>query len=407
MTTARTPHRSRRRLAAALATVLGATAVSALALVAPTPAPVGAAQGVGTGTAGQTLTVSDVDDLSPGGTTVTVTGAGFDADAGFDVATEGLYLSVCVDNGAGQLPTPCLGGMDQTGGSAVSRLITNDPPDGVPPDAVIPINASGQFTTTLLVTAQDEFTDCFDLPVGKSCKIVTRVDHRGTGDRSQDVKVAIDFADRRTTTQSFVTAAITDFLREKDPSDSQVNAGVAQVQQQGKARYLRSLSTSDAWLESVVDKLYQDTLGRHGDPSGTAYWIGQLRTGRRTVAAAAAEFYASPEYFNGIGGGTVGSWIDDLYVKILQRPSDASGRAYWINQVASTSRGSVAFRFYQSTESARTRVRGLYQVLLGRGTDQAGLNYWAPRVITSGDLTLAVFLADSPEYQNRAVTRFP
>lgn len=514
--------RARRTAAALLAAVLGATAVSALALVGPTPLPAGAAQGVGNGGAGQTLTVSDVDDLDPNGATVTVTGTGFDADAGFNVSTMGLYLSVCVDKGAGVQASPCLGGIDQSGATASTRWITNNP---IGDADVVSISANGSFSTTLRVASWDENTDCLDLDDPEwECKVVTRVDHRGSGNRTQDVRVPIDFAagprllltpssgvdpdgddivvkgsgypttapgvyvvygpepqdntdatpfqvaqfipsasmaggnftttlegvqavytgenevdydfragggfvstfrahgvpdvlgewsaglpvafDRRTAEESFVTAALTDFLG-SEPSDSAVAAGVAQLASQGKSRYLRTLSTSDEWLEAVVDKLYQDTLGRPGDPSGVAYWVGRLRSGRHTVAQAAAEFYASSEYFNGIGGGTVGSWIDDLYEKILLRSSDPSGRAYWIGQVAAQGRGRVALRLYQSNESARTRVKGLYQALLGRNPDQAGLNYWMPRVISNGDLALAVNLAGSPEYANRAVTRFP
>lgn len=402
MTTARAPRT--RRLATLLAAALGATSVSALALVgAPAPTPVGAAQGVGTGSAGQTLTVSDVDDLDPAGTTVTVTGSGYDADAGFDVATEGLYLSVCVDDGAGQAPTPCLGGVDQTGEAATSRWITNNP---VGQSEHVTINASGEFTTTLLVTGQDQNTDCFTLAAGKSCKIVTRVDHRGSGDRSQDVKVSIDFADRRTASESFVTAALTDFLL-TEPTDQQVGTGVSQLAQQGKGAYLRNLSRSDAWLTAVVNKLYQDTLGRDADAAGRTFWVGELRRGRRSVASVAAQFYASGEYFRGIGGGTVSSWIDDLYQKILLRTPDTSGKGYWVSEVAATGRPSVALRMYQSGESARTRVEALYQSLLGRAPDAGGLAYWAGRVVREGDLALAVSLAGSSEYQNRAVSRFP
>ena len=67
----------------------------------------------------------------------------------------------------------------------------------------------------------------------------------------------------------------------------------------------------------------------------------------------------------------------------------------------------MAKRFYQSPESARTRVEGLYQGLLGRRADPAGLTYWAPKVIADGDITLAVSLAASPEYTTRAAVRFP
>ena len=125
------------------------------------------------------------------------------------------------------------------------------------------------------------------------------------------------------------------------------------------------------------------------------------------MAQVAAEFYASTEYFNHLGGGTNSSWITDLYHKLLGRAPDAGGLTYWTGQVTATSRASVAFRFYQSLESRKARVTALYQELLGRGTDAGGLTFWADQILTKGDISLAANLANSIEYFNRAQTRFP
>ncbi len=209
----------------------------------------------------------------------------------------------------------------------------------------------------------------------------------------------------KTATESFVAAARTDFLGDADPA--LVEAGALAVTASGRTAYLDRLVTSDPWLEAVVDGLYQDTLGRPGDASGTAYWVGALRSGRTTVAGAAAEFYASNEYYAGLGGGTPETWVADLYAKILGRPADAAGLGYWTDVAARSGRGVVALRFYQSPESARTRVIALYDTLLGRAPDAAGLAYWAGRVVVDGDLALATSLAGSPEYLARSATRFP
>lgn len=211
----------------------------------------------------------------------------------------------------------------------------------------------------------------------------------------------------RTPTASFATAARTDFLGTA-PSERQVEADTLALDA-GMARstYLARLSTSDAWLAAVVEQMYQDTLGRPGDPSGTAFWIGQLRSGNRTVAQAAASFYASGEYYRGFGGGTDRGWVSDLYPKLLGRSPDPSGLDYWVRQTAAVGRDSVARRFFQSPESARNRVRGLYQALLGRAPDPSGLAHWSARVVIDGDLALAVNLAASNEYRTKAATRFP
>ena len=75
--------------------------------------------------------------------------------------------------------------------------------------------------------------------------------------------------------------------------------------------------------------------------------------------------------------------------------------------MARSSRTQVAYRFFQTPESAATRVGGLYQALLGRAPAPADVAYWGPRVVAEGDLALAVSLAASVEYQFRAEQRFP
>jgi hypothetical protein len=513
------PTRPRRLVALATA---AAVACGLLAALAPA-GPVAAASGTGTGPLGQTLTVSDVDLLDPDGATVTVTGADYDV-AGFDLATEGMYLAVCVDKGPLVAPSPCVGGVDVTGEGGSSRWVTNNPYQGTPSVAIA---ADGSFTTTLDIEASDADVDCLDLPVGQSCKVVTRMDHRSSGDRSQDVKVPITFGEpqtgarlelspagglftegqdvvvtgtgypttapglyvvfgpepenntdasmygnqafvpssqiaadgsftvtledvepvytgeddedydftngggfvstmrahgtpdvngdwarsepvtfrARTATESFVTAAHVDFLGE-EPTRTELAADTAALNQGSKATYLKTLSTSDAWLAGVVNKLYQDTLGRDGSPADVAYWSDQLRAGW-SVARVAASFYASPEYFNGIGGGTNASWIEDLYEKVLLRPAFAGDVTYWVSEVQAKGRGNVALRIYQSPESAGTRVEGLYADLLGRAPSAGDVTYWGGVVVKKGDLALAVNLANSAEYANRAVSRFP
>jgi hypothetical protein len=505
-----------------LALVAVVALVGGLGVLGPA-SPVAAAPGSANGASGQTLTVSDVDDLDPEGATVTVTGTNFDI-AGFDLATEGMYLALCVDKGAATAPSPCVGGIDTGGSTSASRWVTNNPIGEAP---AVAIAADGSFTTTITLQAADALVDCNDLPVGQSCKVTTRMDHRDTNDRTQDVKVPVDFAEpqagahltlspaaglftegqdvvvtgtgypttapglyvvfgpepenntddsmygnvvfvpstqisaqgsftvtledvepvytadeedydftdgggyistmrahgtpdvngdwarskpvtfrARTAIESFVTAAHADFLGE-EPTRSELAADTAALTGgTTRAAYLKQLSTSDAWLSGVVNKLYQDTLGRDGDPGGVAFWVGRLRSGW-SVARVAASFYASPEYFEGIGGGTNASWIEDLYEKVLLRPAFSGDVTYWASEVQAKGRGNVALRIYQSVESAGTRVKGLYAELLGRAPSSGDLTYWGGVVVKKGDLALAVNLANASEYGDRAVARFP
>ena len=77
-----------------------------------------------------------------------------------------------------------------------------------------------------------------------------------------------------------------------------------------------------------------------------------------------------------------------------------------MDQVAARGRLEVAGSFYQSVESRRTRVAGLYGTLLDRAPESAGLEFWADRILVDGDLALAADLAASDEYHARAWDRF-
>ncbi|CAM5414313.1 immunoglobulin domain-containing protein [Streptomyces aurantiogriseus] len=134
-----------------------------------------------TGTEGQKLTVTPVNHLATENQTLKITGSGYDMK-------KGVYVALCVDNGDGELPTPCVGGVDMTGGSHSSAWISSNPPD-YGEDLATPYGAGGTFSVELTVDAKDEFTDCFKA----KCVLATRADHTLSGDRSQDVKVPVSF----------------------------------------------------------------------------------------------------------------------------------------------------------------------------------------------------------------------
>ncbi|MET8830955.1 immunoglobulin domain-containing protein [Streptomyces sp. NPDC004610] len=135
----------------------------------------------GTGPEGQKLTVTPVNHLALEDQKLTVTGSGYDID-------KGVYAALCVDNGPGELPSPCIGGVDMTGTSHSSAWISSNPPD-YGQDLAIPYGTGGTFEVELTVDAKDEFTDCFQV----TCVLATRADHTLSGDRSQDVKVPVAF----------------------------------------------------------------------------------------------------------------------------------------------------------------------------------------------------------------------
>ncbi|MET8024258.1 immunoglobulin I-set domain protein [Streptomyces avermitilis] len=134
-----------------------------------------------TGPENQKLTVTPVNNLATEDQTLKITGSGYNED-------KGIYVALCVDNGDGELPTPCIGGVDMTGTSHSSAWISSNPPD-YGEELAIPYGDGGTFEIELTVDAKDEYTDCFKA----TCVLATRADHTLSGDRSQDVKVPVSF----------------------------------------------------------------------------------------------------------------------------------------------------------------------------------------------------------------------
>lgn len=134
-----------------------------------------------TGPEGQKLTVTPVNNLATENQTLKISGSGYDED-------KGIYVALCVDNGDGELPTPCVGGVDMSGESQSSAWISSNPPD-YGEELATPYEDGGSFEVELTVDAKDEFTDCFEA----TCVLATRADHTLSGDRSQDVKVPVAF----------------------------------------------------------------------------------------------------------------------------------------------------------------------------------------------------------------------
>lgn len=157
------------------------TAPSTTTTVAP---PKGSGSRTGEGANGQKVTVTPADDLDPAGATIRVQGTGFDTNLG-------IYVGLCVDQGPGAAPSPCVGGVDMEGEGSSSAWISSNPPSYAT-DLTIPFGPGGSFDVTLTVAAADEHVDC--LAEGTSCVIATRADHTASTDRSADVRVPVHFA---------------------------------------------------------------------------------------------------------------------------------------------------------------------------------------------------------------------
>ncbi|MEX2119867.1 MAG: DUF4214 domain-containing protein [Pirellulales bacterium] len=161
---------------------------------------------------------------------------------------------------------------------------------------------------------------------------------------------------------------------------------------------------SDERLDPIVARMYRDYLFREADASGLAYWRDLVwkRDGAPDNVIAgivsSEEFYAS-------AGGTHEGWVNEMYRRLLGREAEQGGLDYWSAQLAQgMSRSDVVLGFVQSEENFRNLVRGWHVQYLGRQATAEELERLVGQL--RGGVTqraIQIGLLDSPEYRDAPV----
>jgi hypothetical protein len=108
-------------------------------------------------------------------------------------------------------------------------------------------------------------------------------------------------------------------------------------------------NTPDAQTASVA-RLYYAELGRAPDAAGLSYWTSKLGSGATLVDEASA-LARSTEFTATYGALDNTGFVSQLYENVLGRAADAAGLAVWTRQLAAgTSRGNVVVSFSESAE---------------------------------------------------------
>jgi hypothetical protein len=156
---------------------------------------------------------------------------------------------------------------------------------------------------------------------------------------------------------------------------------------------------------TIVTKLYQQVLNRVPEADGLQYWVNRIEQGE-PYGVVAQGIFESHERLDPI--------IQGYYQQFLLRPADAAGLAYWYDVwVAHGSPDLVIAgmisspEFFSSAQRASPNlspnaawVTSLYQRLLNRAPDAAGLKYWT-NLLDSGTLNVGQVVAgfdSSPEH---------
>ncbi|MFN8018334.1 MAG: DUF4214 domain-containing protein [Acidimicrobiales bacterium] len=157
-----------------------------------------------------------------------------------------------------------------------------------------------------------------------------------------------------------------------------------------------------------VARIYRATFLRNPDRSGFDYWVAKKRKGAR-LAAIGDTFARSSEFVRRYGTLSNRAYVERLYQNVLGRTGDPAGIAYWqakLDTKAKT-RGDVLVGMSESNEYKRKQaatvdVAVLYLQLLRRQPTSAELSAGTSSLDGGGSVgDLAWTLVDSPEYASR------
>jgi hypothetical protein len=173
-------------------------------------------------------------------------------------------------------------------------------------------------------------------------------------------------------------------LLSRNPSQTEINDW-ANYMNQGASYssvcddFLYSLE----YCKDTVTTLYNKLLDRTPDVGGLSNWINYLQQQRRSIQDAIVGFCNSIEYMQKHPVPT--QFVESLYNKLLGRASDPAGLTGWVGSLNSgkNTTATVITGFLRSEEYALQRATECYTKYLGRDPDPTGLQGWM-RVLENG-----------------------
>ena len=110
-------------------------------------------------------------------------------------------------------------------------------------------------------------------------------------------------------------------------------------------------------------QIYNHSFKRLPDPDGLRYWIGNFSSGKDDERAVASSFLVSSEFKERYGEDVSNeSYVNTLYINVLDRDADVGGLNYWLGQLnnGAETRYEVLLGFSESVEN-----RGLFSEMTG------------------------------------------
>lgn len=208
------------------------------------------------------------------------------------------------------------------------------------------------------------------------------------------------------------TYDVTVIGEQEAPRPAQVSAAVPQgpTDTLDPTSELTPVPSAD-FASDQLDRLYSAYFLRGADDSGLDYWLSQLAEGAMTVPQVSEEFAQSPEFNAMYGSLDDTDFVKLVYDNVLDRNADAAGLAYWTDQIADgLSRGEMMAAFADSPENvARTggstpltptasKVWRLYAAVFSRVPDPEGISFWTGQLNQRDLGAIAENFAQSPEF---------
>ncbi|HVX12330.1 MAG TPA: DUF4214 domain-containing protein [Pirellulales bacterium] len=159
-------------------------------------------------------------------------------------------------------------------------------------------------------------------------------------------------------------------------------------------------------LDPIVNQYYEQFLLRASDPQGLAYWVNMWIQdgGPENVIAG---MISSAEFFNEASAAQPTltpnqAWVSTLYERLLNRQADPAGLQYWSNLLDSgaLTRQQVVLGFEQSAEAFSDDVTSYFEMYLNRAPTSAELSHYTAELAqgqTQADIQVQII--NLPEYQ--------
>lgn len=189
--------------------------------------------------------------------------------------------------------------------------------------------------------------------------------------------------------------------RQVDPNGMQVytNALARGVSRNAVAA---SIYNSVEQRTNQVQGWYQQFLGRNGSQAQVSQYVANLRNGG-SENSVISTFLLSTEFQR--ANPPIVPFVTALYQKLLGRNPDAAGLAINSNALRTgVTRQALVLSFLNGSEYIQKQVRAQYLSQLGNAPNSAGLSFWANQMSRFGYGSMVVGLASSNQAYARAQT---